>query len=269
MLSVLVVIHNRAVGESPACESLLRQDSRPVRILVYDNSESDFGIREDCASHGWIYLGGEGNRGLSAAYNAALDYMKAEGICEALCLLDDDTTLPRTFLSHMEKEAEAWPDAILLPILRQDGKILSPWIEKRTVHFFSSPEACLTADPKDLYAFNSGMLLPPGAVASCRYDKRLFLDCVDYSFLDEAKRRNIPLRVVPVICEQQFSGAQRQNADQALARFRIYVRDMRIYHEKDKTAGEIRLLKRALHLAFLYRTAQPFALLANKPDREQ
>ena len=195
--------------------------------------------------------------------------MAAEENSGPLCLLDDDTTLPRTFISHMEKEAEAWPDAILLPILRQDGKILSPWTEKRTVRFFSSPEACVAACPKDLYAFNSGMILPPGTVASFRYDERLFLDCVDYSFLDEAKRRNIPLRVVPEICEQQFSGAQRQSADKALARFKIYIRDMRIYHEKDKAAGEIRLLKRALHLAILCRTVKPFVLLMKKPDQEQ
>ena len=36
----------------------------------------------------------------------------------------------------------------------------------------------------------------------------------------------------------------------------------------DKKTGEARLLKRALHLALLYRTAQPFALLKNKPVRE-
>ena len=269
MLNVLVVIHDRSVGESPACVSLLGQERENVRILIYDNSDSDFGIRESCEENGWTYLGGEGNRGLPAAYNAALDHVAAEDPSGHLCLLDDDTSLPRTFLEDMEKETAAWPDTILLPILLQDEKILSPWTEKRTVSFFSSVEECMAADPKDLYAFNSGMILPPGVVTAYRYDERLFLDCVDYSFLDTMKRRSMPVRVVPVECEQLFSGAEKPIAEKAMARFAIYVRDMRIYYENDKTAGEARLLKRALHLALLYRTARPFALLVKKPDREQ
>ena len=268
MLNVLVVIHERTVGESPACAGLLEQDREDVRILIYDNSESDFGIREACAERGWTCLGGEGNRGLSAAYNAALEHVSAEDPSGHLCLLDDDTTLPKTFLADMKKEAAAWPDTILLPILRQDEKILSPWIEKRTVRFFSSPEECMAADPKDLYAFNSGMVLPPEVIASYRYDGRLFLDCVDYSFLDAMKRANRPLRVVPVVCGQHFSGKEKPSAEKAMTRFAIYVRDMRIYYENEEKTGEARLLKRALHLALLYRTAQPFILLKKKPDRE-
>ena len=269
MLNILVVIHDRTVGESPACLGLLGQDSENVRILVYDNSESDFGIREACDEHGWIYLGGKGNSGLPKAYNTALDYICTVDPSGYMCLLDDDTTLPQTFLADLEKETAAWPDAVLLPIQRQEEKILSPWIEKKTARFFSNVQECASADTKDLYAFNSGMTLPPGVVDSYRYDERLFLDCVDYSFLDIMKRTNVPLHVVPIVCEQCFSGVERPSAEKAIARFAIYIRDMRIYYENDKIAGEARLLKRALHLALLYRTVQPFALLANKPDREQ
>ena len=263
MLNVLVVIYNRSVGESPACVSLLRQEG-DFGILVYDNSEGDFGIREDCAERGWTYLSGEGNKGLSKAYNAARDLLQREDPNGLLCLLDDDTTLPEGFLTGLQKEADAHPDTILFPILRQERTILSPWTEKRTVHRFSSMEECLEADPKDLYAFNSGMLIPLKAISNYRWDERLFLDCVDYSFLDAMKQRNVSLRTVPVVCEQRFSGAEKPSAEKAMARFVIYIRDMRVYFENRKPAGERRLLKRALHLALLYRTAEPFALLAGK-----
>lgn len=261
MLNVLVVIHNRTAKESPACLSLLLQKDPDARILLYDNSEGDYGLRESCKRYGWTYLGGQGNLGLPRAYNAALDLLRQEGDQGHLCLLDDDTDLPDDFITSVTSETAKDPDKLLFPILRQGEKILSPWTEEKTPRFFGTEEECLQAEGSGLLAFNSGMLIPLKAVRDYRYDERLFLDCVDYSFLRDMKRRGVTGKAIPVICRQHFSGAERPPAAAAMARFSIYTRDMRIFWEEDPARGEKILLKRALHLAVSYCSLRPLGIL--------
>lgn len=263
MLYVLVVVHNKTCHESAACKSLLSQKDHGFRLLVYDNSDSDYGIRNQCEENGWGYLGGYGNCGLPAAYNCALDQLyleKAEGY---LCILDDDTALESGFISNLKSAAKENSADILLPVLSLNGKMLSPWREKGRTHFRSFEE-CEAEPVKNILAFNSGMTIRLDVFGDYRYDERLFLDCVDVAFLTEMKKRGRKIAVVPVYCEQGFSGMEKSPEDAAMKRFAIYSADMRTYYGKDSLSCTYTLLKRAVHLALIYRSARPFAIFSAK-----
>ncbi len=263
MLYVLIVIHNRTCGESIACQSLKEQDDGTCRILIYDNSDSDLGIKAECVENGWTYLGGKGNKGLPIAYNTALDYLKGEKAEGYICLLDDDTRLNTGFISDIKSAALTCDADILLPLVTQNGRILSPWKETGRRYFKSFNES--SSFPQNrILAFNSGMTISLDVFTGYRYDETLFLDCVDISFLTEMKKRGKKIVVVPAYCEQCFSGLERPPKDKAMHRFTIYSGDMRSYYGKYDIICSYMLLKRAAHLAMIYATARPFAVLFRK-----
>ncbi len=264
----LVVIRNRTCDESAACRSLLAQADQDFRVLLYDNSDSDFGIRTQCEEHGWTCLGGSGNRGLSAAYNSALDLLDAEEAGGFLCILDDDTCLKESFIADMKSTVKGSCADIFLPVLLQNGKILSPWREKGRT-YFKSYEECAAEHEKNLLAFNSGMTIKLDVFSDYRYDEKLFLDCVDVAFLTEMKKRGRKISVVPVTCEQSFSGMEKPTEDAAMKRFAIYSADMRMYYGKGSFKCSYTLLKRAVHLALIYGCARPFAILSAKKKRQE
>ena len=75
MIHAIVVTYNVRCSDSKTCQSLAKQTSHDFDVVVYDNSVRDFGNQEFCDNHGWIFLGGAGNKGLSVAYNAAIDFL--------------------------------------------------------------------------------------------------------------------------------------------------------------------------------------------------
>ncbi len=260
MLYILVVIYNTPCEESITCQSLMAQSTDDFCVVVYDNSDTDHGIRKECEANGWTYLGGNGNRGLSVAYNSVLNRLKSEKAEGFICILDDDTRLKNTFCSHIISEAGKTNADILLPVMMNNGRILSPWREKGKKYFHSYNE-CVTEPWENILAFNSGMTISLDALSNYSYDESLFLDCVDISFLDEMKKRGRRIAVVPIYCEHGFSGVEKQRCDAAMNRFNIYIKDMHNYcGEKDIKCNLI-ILKRAVHLAFLYGTLKPFKIM--------
>lgn len=263
MLYVLVVVHNKTCHGSAACMSLLSQVDHDFQVLIYDNSDSDSGIRKQCEENGWTYLGGNGNYGLTVAYNSALDHLEAKKAEGFICILDDDTALESSFINDLKSAAEKSSADVLLPVLSHNGRILSPWREKGRTHFRSFEE-CTAEEGKNILAFNSGMTIRLDVFSDYRYDEKLFLDCVDVAFLTEMKKRGRKITVVPVTCEQSFSGMEKPPEDAAMKRFAIYSADMRTYYGKSSFKCSYTLLKRAVHLALIYRSARPFAIFSAK-----
>ena len=125
-LFALVVLYNKTCAGSATCRALATlQDD--VAVLIYDNSTRDYGNRAWCAGKGWEYLGGEGNRGLSVAYNACIDRLKSRGEAGYLCLLGDDTALTGEYFAAQRKAAAERPEAgIFVPRIYSGGRLLSP-----------------------------------------------------------------------------------------------------------------------------------------------
>ncbi len=257
MLFPLVVVYNKSCKDSETCQTLLKQDYPDVQVLVFDNSVKDFGNRRYCQAQGWQYLGGEGNQGLSRAYNRAVEWLLAQGEEGYICLLDDDTALPDSFFSDMDASMQKHPGrALYVPILRQQGQIISPTRHgaSRSKLFFRSEEECLREPEENLGAFNSCMTISLDIFRDYRYDERIFLDCVDHAFLRDMRKKGINPTVLPVVCCHGFSGKQRGSLKGDLARYRILVKDAKIYYGDARLAWLAMTGRRALHLCLQHKT---------------
>lgn len=255
MIHAIIVTYNVRCSDSMTCQSLLKQNSNGFDVIVFDNSVSDYGNREFCNEHGWRFLGGNGNKGLSVAYNAAIDFLWEAGETGWICLLDDDTTLPDCFIHELSEYVAAKQSMdILLPILRQNGKIISPCRIRRRNRYFNLVKECLVVPPSELQAFNSCMTINLSVFSDYRYDERIFLDGLDHAFLRDMKKKGSLVAVVPIECEQRFSGGEKAPKNAAISRFRIYIRDCRILYEKELFRYWFIVGKRALHLSLMYGT---------------
>lgn len=74
-ITAIVVIFNKTISQSITCQRIKAMD-RNIDVLVVDNSESSNSNEIVCKELGFRYLSMNGNKGLSKAYNAAVDHSK-------------------------------------------------------------------------------------------------------------------------------------------------------------------------------------------------
>lgn len=255
-LAIIFVVYNRTVCETETAQALLNITNLPKEILVYDNSEIITDNRQRCAELGWSYLGGKGNVGLAKAYNTCIDYLIQKGFAGIVSVFDDDTNISADYFSCLEMTAlEKNKKKIFFPILKAGEGIVSPQVIRPNQHasFYQSIEECLASDGTDRYAFNSGMAVQMSVFHQVRYDERLFLDGVDYAFLQKCYRQGFEADVLPIVMEHGFSGMQRPEFAAALARFRHYAADYSIVLADNPKGYRYLVGKRALHLALIYK----------------
>ena len=106
LFAATVVVYNKRCADSPTCQALKALDNLPLSVLIYDNSTADYGNRAYCEENGWVYLGGNGNMGISKAYNACVNYLTEQAFVGYICLFDDDTHLDPTYFSHLQQSCE-------------------------------------------------------------------------------------------------------------------------------------------------------------------
>ena len=255
-LAAAVVVYNMACADSPTCRCLERlSKDEDVLVLICDNSTSDFGNEAFCREKGWGYLGGQGNVGISKAYNACVDYLRENRAAEVVCLFDDDTELGADYFPLL-REALEQGGRIFVPLIRAGGRLISPCKlhPGHRVEMFSSEQDALAYAGEDISAINSCMALDLSLFRDYRYDENIFLDGVDHYFLQQMKARGETLRVFPYRCDHGFSGMQKPPEKSAMTRFRIYAKDYR-YILREKPGAYWRLVgKRALRLCVQYRT---------------
>ena len=88
----IIVLYNCSCLESTSYKSLKENG---VRVIVCDNSTRDYGNKNIVESDGYIYINMNGNKGLSKAYNAALNQISDD--CQFICLFDDDTNISKEY----------------------------------------------------------------------------------------------------------------------------------------------------------------------------
>ena len=248
-----VVIYNTACQDSPTCRAL--RNLSDVTVLIYDNSTRDFGNREYCEKSGWVYLGGQGNLGLSKAYNACIDYLKANPVADMLCLFDDDTDLEPAYFEALQKAREQG-GRIFVPTIFAGGALISPCIlhKGHKVQMFAGEEAAKAYSGENLSAINSCMAIDLEIFDDFRYDENIFLDGIDHNFTQSMKARGEKIAIMDYRCNHGFSGAEKPPKASALVRFKIYAKDY-AYILRDNKAAYYRLVgKRALRLTAQYKT---------------
>lgn len=261
-LSAVVVIYNICCRDSKTCRILEKLAIPNLRVLIYDNSTKELGNREYCRQTGWIYLGGEGNDGISKAYNRCVEYLLKEGAQGHVCFFDQDSSPNEAYFLSLDEEISIHGQGIYAPFLYSANRLMSPCLlfENHRTALLKDESEVLSADRSKLGAVNSCMAVSLELFRAYRYDENIFLDGVDHSFLLDMRGRGCYPRIIPSRCAHEFSGDEKPSLESAAVRFGIYARDYR-YIFRDTRKNYVGLVgKRMLSLTVSYRSLRFFEI---------
>ncbi len=224
-ISTIIVVYNKDISQSTTCRSI--KAYRDTDVLIVDNSTQPNNNKEYCSQHGIGFVSMNGNKGLSKAYNTALN-MIVRSETDVVVLLDDDTDVPEEYFTKLKEELQGKPNVdIFVPIIRgQDGIIYSP----NNYNFLRNK---LVNDPikevaQDSFnAISSCMAIRMSVFDDYRYNEKLFVDEIDHCFCREQRARGKRFGILNVEIKQNFH--QREDkiaADVAWNRVRIRILDI-------------------------------------------
>lgn len=257
LTTAIVVVYNTYCGESPTCIALEKLCNNNINVLIYDNSITDYNNSEYCKQHGWLYLGGNGNVGLSKAYNAAIDFLRLHTDTNLICLFDDDTNIEAEYFKLLLQEAKNDSQtSVFVPVILSNNRIVSPFIAKKghRAKMFKTHKKLFENNHENIAAINSCMAIRLSVFENYRYDENIFLDGIDHKFILDIKKQNHKIKVFNYTCKHSLSAMEKPSRDSALSRFQIFSNDYR-YIFKDNKLAYFRLVgKRALRLTMQYKT---------------
>lgn len=253
-IAAIVVIYNKRCEDSPTCCALSKLND--IKVLIYDNSTSDFFNEQYCKTKGWIYFGGMGNIGISRAYNTCINRLFKEYFDGLVCLFDDDTNIDKNYFFCLREAVKESANKIFVPLIYSADKLLSPCILQKghKVKEFNNGQAAIKYVGNDISAINSCMAINMKIFKNYRYDENIFLDGVDHHFVTDMRSQGESITVFEYRCNHNFSGTEHPSKQAAIKRFSIYAKDYR-YILKDNKFSYFKLVgKRALSLCFKYKT---------------
>ena len=228
---IVCVLYNEIVNNIKSLNAFkeLKMSHSNVEIVIVDNSENDdikALSKAECGDV--IYIDNNGNKGLSAAYNRVIsEYM---GSPYWLMLADDDTVFSLNYLENVYSEAMKGTSRIISGIVRTEKGILSP-ITSNTLHVKAVKAIDCSGVYENIFCINSGLTIHSSIFEAVgKYDESLFLDMIDYWFMDNLIEHNLnQITIVDGEIFQTFSGNDRSDAAAMIRRFKIYKKDFTEY----------------------------------------
>ena len=223
-LAVVVVRYKTPLEAMPSIRTAGLLVDRDIAWYVVDNSpvpatEREIADLPSTVVYNWL----GGNKGLSRAYNAALELL--DDRWSHVCFLDQDTQGVDTYLDAA-LPVDPRHD-VVLPVVTSGSLVLSP---NRRIGPWYRALGQLGTSPRNLSWINSGMIVSRRILGHVRFDERLFLDYVDHKFaLDVLAAGASPCVRWDLRLEQDFS-RDSDSLDQALGRFEIYRKDLSTFY---------------------------------------
>lgn len=242
----VVVTYNIKINESVSIKNINNINNindNDINIIVADNSDfSDIkNINcKECKELGITYLNMGGNKGLTKAYNEALNYIENlinNNEKDIVVWLDDDSEISKQYFNVLKENLQNFPDIdIFTPlILGQDGKFWSP----NKHRFFRNKQ--LKTGKEDIKnnefnAINSCTAVRWQVYTNYRYDQNLFLDQVDHDFFRDQRKLNRKFKKIDVVIKHNFSLKNKRKSLVSLKkRYSIMIPDFIYYCSKDNT----------------------------------
>jgi GT2 family glycosyltransferase len=251
---VVIVLFKTKPDESAACTSLrtaLNISTAFPEIFIYDNSPH---ATPPTGRH-ITYHHDPANSGVSRAYNTASRHAGLKGK-KWMLLLDQDTVVGRGYFEKLEEATKSEPGCVaFVPLVMDSVGLLSPF-------YFSRGKGKRMLNASGHLSFskhrfvNSGLLIRCSAfVAAGGYDEAIPLDFSDIAFGQRLRSVTEHFCVVNFPLKHGFSGNERPNAEDALARFHYFCAGA---YAMGKNAGFfnpyfLRAALRALNLFFRYK----------------
>ena len=225
-LYVVIVVYNTSCQDSI---SYNRAKDSSVKIIVCDNSTSDYGNEEIVKNDGNIYINMGGNNGLSKAYNAAIQVINKDN--RYICLFDDDTDMGKKYFDKVLSYINMSNADILLPVVKTSTRILSPcqFKKKRCVEVKNLEELI----NKPISAINSGMVIKSEIYKDYKYNENIFLDYLDHDFMREMNKDKKNILVMnDNVLKQDFS-MESNSLEASYKRLCILNHDLKEYYKED------------------------------------
>ena len=261
-ISIISVLYNQKLTTGGTWNTLLKpvlsegKNGCEIHVILADNSTDTAvrdGNRKAAETAGAVYLDMQGNRGLPAAFNRAVEEV-LRGTDEWIITADQDTSFPETYIKTAVETAESAGCDVLVPAVMAGNRQLSPCCRKGS-HFVP----CGEQEPGETelqtaFFINTGLVFRRTLFddPAIRYDGQLFLDFADFDLINRMRARTqVRFGQLPgIVLQQQFSGTERRTAEQDLERFRHFVHDGRLFYERwyGKGAAESAVRRRAVKL---------------------
>lgn len=214
--AVLIVIYEMKLSNSPAFQSVIRQISSGIHLIVYDNSSS---VMCDVPTNDFLYFHDSENKGLFAAYNYAVTFCRVNQI-QWITIFDQDTYIPSSFFESLKLELQDDQCCIIPRVKLDNQQLISPFVVENALFLFK-----FRTKKETVAAINSGTTIN---ISFFRKDQDIFhsgfpLDFLDYDFFARVAKMNGQIKVLSVTLIQDLSVADyRQVSNQRFANFLHY-----------------------------------------------
>lgn len=235
----IVVIYNKNCDESKTCQALLNRNNSDEYVMIMDNSEIKNDNMSFCNELQWKYVSMNGNKGLSKAYNKAINILK-DNKNDFIIWLDDDTFITDEYIENLKKACKINSEKkVFMPIIYDNNKkIISPSICTKIKNFKLKDESELKKiNIKNILAINTCLAVKISVYSNYRYNEKQFLDLIDNSFFYYLRKEKIEYCILPNKIIQNFFSSEKINYEKKLKRVLIEIHDYKEYI-KDKTLIE-------------------------------
>lgn len=222
--TAIIVIYNKSVADSVTCDCIDKLKSIDLDVLIVDNSTSDYNNAIECEKRHYKYISMGGNKGLSKAYNVAIDNSEAD----ILIFFDDDTEISEDYFTVLKESVNNnWDIDIFAPIVYgQDGVIYSPnefnFLRNK---FISSPQEEI--NPEKFNAIASCLAVRKKVFESYRFDETLFVDQVDqYFFCQQRSFGRKFMKINTSICQNFYQRGEILTPEAGWRRVRLRLVDV-------------------------------------------
>ena len=252
----IIVLYNTKCDDSITYNKLKKINN--ISIIVCDNSTIVNDNKDKVCKDGFVYINMQGNKGLSKAYNKAIEEIKK--ICGNqiyyVCIFDDDTEINH-FFEISKKYIETNMYDVYLPVIKTNQRILSPcnYINNKIY----SIESIEKVDLSHISAINSGMIIKSDVFKKIKYNENLFLDYIDHDFMLKVKKNNFKIKIIDDLVLTQHFSMEENTIDSAYNRLKIMNKDLKEFYKKNKLqyykqiiAYKLVMIKKYRSLKFLF-----------------
>lgn len=252
-LYAVIVLYNKFCQNSLTYNELNR--IKGLNIIVCDNSTKDMGNKDQVINDNNIFINMNGNKGLSKAYNKAIENIPLKD--NYICLFDDDTKIEKKYFDILLNEINNNAADVYLPIVKTQNRLLSPCVfvhnrcwEAKNYNEFNK---------YDISAINSGMTIKGDVFNDFRYNEQIFLDCVDHYFMRYINNLKKKIHIMyDNVLIQSFS-MEENTLESTYNRLCIMNNDLKEYYKNNKlmyfyaiTAYKCVMIKKFKTLKFLF-----------------
>lgn len=251
---VVLVLYNKLCSDSISYKQLRKIGN--IKVIVCDNSTKRNNNKVIVQKDNNIYINMNGNKGLSKAYNKAIEAINDKN--SYVCLLDDDTYVDETYFQNVYKYISATSAKVFLPIVVTKERILSP-CELREDGFIHQIKNVKNINLKYISAINSGMVIKRQIFNNFKYDENLFLDYIDHYFMNYIRRKKIEICIMDDVKINQNFSMEDNTLESSYKRLCIMKKDLKYFYKDNKTKYwrqiieyKLVMIKKYKSLKFIY-----------------